>query len=210
MAINVIQGGNVASFDMLAFPTQNPANNYYIQNQLNNISTTLTDIGRQFIEKSREIYDRVNDSDTLRIARAAIRAAQNLFHPNEIIRLQGFDELRFAQPVMQRYIMAEPVIRQKYLKQQIDGFSDTYVNVDGKDVYEEQYDYRRVMSGVIQDTVDTEGNAGWVCKHYLDENRGDDIDLTPVQKSNILATWEIARMFIDAGEDPTDPFSKQK
>lgn len=207
MAIQVHHGGTVDSFDFLAFPEQNPANNMYIQNQLSNFSQSLTDIGRKFIETSQAIYERVNDSNAMRIAEAAVRMARGMFHPNTVVHLSTLDELRFAQPMMQRYIMAEPTLREVYHRQQCDGYSDTYADIEPKAISENHYDYRRVMDAVIVDIVDENGDDSWVSRNYIEELHPDDKPLDIIQKADILSTWEIVKMFVAAGQDPTNPFA---
>jgi len=207
LIVDVIHGGNVDSFDYLAFPTQNPNNQVYIQNQLANFSQSLTDIGRKFIETSQAIYEKVNDSNTIRIAKAAVRMAKGMFHPNEIVQLKTLEEFRFAQPIMQRYIMAEPGLRELYHKQQVDGYSDSYADVEPAFVGVDHYDYRRVTDGIIEDTVDENGEDTFVCRNYFEDLRPDDVELSIEDKSNILSSWDLIRMFRESGQDPTDPFA---
>lgn len=207
LAIQVIHGGNANSFDMLAFPTQNPVNANYIQNQLVNFSQSLTDIGRRFIETSQELYERVNDSNVMRTARAAIRVARGMFHPNQIVQLKTIDEVRFAQPIMQRYIMAEPNLRELYHKQQVDGYSDTYADIDRGNIGDQHYDYRRVMTGHVVDFVTEDGEDSWLVNTYSQDSLGDDTELAFEDKISIMNTWEIVEMFVKAGMDPSDPFS---
>lgn len=209
MAINVIHGGSVDSFDFLAFPTQNPMNAVYIQNQLSNFSQSLTDIGRKFIETSQAIYDKVNDSNAIRAAKAAVRMARGLFHPNEIVQLTNIEEIRFAQPVMQRYIMAEPNLRELYHKQLCDGYSSTYADIDPGVIGDKHYDFRRVMTGIIVDEVDEEGNDTWVSHNYFQDSRGDDVDLDFHEKLAVLRTWDIVKLFVGTDQDPTDPFASK-
>lgn len=208
MAINVIHGGTVDSFDYLAFPMQNPNNQVYIQSQLANFSQSLTDIGRKFIETSQAIYEKVNDSNAMRIAKAAVRMAKGMFHPNEIVQLNTIEDFRFAQPMMQRFIMAEPSLRELYHRQQVDGYSDTYADVEPAFVGVDHYDYRRVTDGIIEDTVDENGEDTFICRNYFEDLRPDDKELTIEDKSAILSSWELIRMFTQAGKDPTDPFGK--
>ena len=206
MQIEVLNGGTIDSFNYLVFPEQSPAVANYIQNQLSNFSQSLTDIGRNFIEASRNIYEKVNDSNAIRMAKAVLRMSKGIFHPNEIIPLETLEEIRAAQPLMQRYIMADPVIRSMYHKQQIDGYSDTYSDIDPKCIGDNHYDYRRYMTGIVQDTVDENGEDGWVARNFYDEARLDDVDLDLQQKVMILRTQDVARMFMEAGKDPTDIF----
>lgn len=207
MAINVIHNGNVDSFDMLAFPSTNPGSMAYIQNQFNNFSQSLTDIGRQFMQTTQVLYERVHDNPALRAARAAIRAARTMFHPNEVVHLRSLDELRYAQPVMQRYIMAEPTIRELYHRQQVDGYSDTYADIEPTRIKETHYDYRRVMTGCILDTVTEDGEDSWVSRNYSQDDIGIDQPLTFQERIDIMNTWDIVKMFVEQGTDPSDPFS---
>jgi hypothetical protein len=208
MAINVIHSGSVDSFDYLAFPNQNPANTLYIQNQLTNFSQSLTDIGRKFIETSQAIYERVNDSNAIRAAKAAVRMAKGMFHPNEIRPLTTMEDIRFAQPIMQRYIMAQPDLRQMYHRQQCDGFSESYVDIEPNRVGLDHYDYRRVMSGIVVDETTPDGEDGWVSRTFFEDERGIDAPLDFADKVNILKTWDLVSMFVEAGKDPSDPFGK--
>jgi hypothetical protein len=209
--INVVHAGDAGAFNAILFPEQSPMVDQYIQNQLNNFSTTLTDIGRQFVETSRALYDKVNDSNAVRLAKAAVRMAKGMFHPNAIIPLETVEDLRAAQPMMQRYIMAEPMLREQFHKQLVDGFADTYADIDPGLIGVHHYDYRRVMNGVVQDTteVDSEDNVvhGWVSMNFYEDLRGEDRELDFTEQHSILRTWDVVRMAMAAGRDPTDPFS---
>ena len=202
MFVNVINAGaaGTSAFDYLLYPDQNPATSAYLQQQLSNFGNTVTDIGRQFLEQTRVVYDRVNDSSVVRAARSALRSAKGMFHPNTIIPLDTLDELRNAQPIMQRYIMAEPTIRDIYHRQLCDGFYPTYQDMEPTKVGDDHYDYRRVMDGMIVET-----DEGWKATNYYEDLLIDDRDLTFQEKSYIISTWDMIKMFIEAGEDMTNP-----
>lgn len=206
MRANVITVPSVSSFDYMLYPEQNPVNRQYIETQLNNYSHTLTDIGRNFVETSRAIYEKINDSTAVRAAKAAVRMAKGLFHPNTIVPLETLEELRAAQPVMQRWVMAEPTIRQIYHKQRCDGYSDTYLDYEPGKIGDQHYDYRRVMDGIIVDTVDENGNDSWEFTTYSEELRESDRELEFHEQKAILGTWDIVKMFVEAGEDISNIF----
>lgn len=208
MQVNVIQGGSVHSFDYLLFPEQNFANHQYIQNQFTTFSNTLTDIGRKFIESSKDLYEKVNDSNAVRLAKAALRNAKGLFQPDKIVSIDNVEDLRNAQPVMQRYIMAEPTIRELYHKQQCDGYSDTYADIEPDKIGDKHYDYRRVMTGIIVDEV-VDGEDSWVSRNYCDDLLGDDRDLNFDEKIDILKTWDIIKMCVSNNQDPTSIYSNE-
>ena len=207
MSINVVYGGDIA-FDSLAYGVdQHPANTSYFQRQIESISNTLTDVGQTFFSNAQNLYQQVNNSETMRIARAALRSTVSLFQPNQILSIFDIHKMQNAPVVMQRWIMANPEARTLYHKQQIDGFSDTYRDVSPGIVGEQHYDYRRVMNGIVQDDTDPEGNDTWCVKYYPDELYEGDKELVHDERVDILSTYEILEAFLAIGKkDPTSQY----
>lgn len=206
-AANIVDG-TVDSFNYLVMPEQHPGIQQYLVHQLGQFSNSLNDIGRGFIEKTREIYETVNSSSAIRMAKAAIRMAKGVLHPNTILPFNTLNDLRSAQPIMQRYLMAQPYIRELYHQQRCDGFSDTYVDVEPGKVGEAHYDYRRVMNGIVTEQVTEDGEDTWSYVTYVDTLKEGDRELVIEEQAAILHNWEIAKMFHKAGQDPTDLFGK--
>jgi hypothetical protein len=103
---------------------------------------------------------------------------------------------------MQRWIMAEPTVRELYHDQRCDGFSDTYVDMEPGKVGEEHYDWRRVMSGVVRYDDDTV-----VAKFYMDDLREGDRELDSWEKISIVGSWEVLKIAVSQmNEDPTSVF----
>lgn len=204
--INVVEVNDPRSFDLFMYPDQSPLNHQYISNQLSAFSQSLTDVGRKFLETSREIYEKINDAVAVRAAKAALRMAKGLFHPNAIVPLETIDDLRSAQPVMQRYIMAEPILRAMYHEQRIDGYSDTYRDIQPGVVGEEHFDYRRVMTGFVQEEKTANGEDSWVARQYLDDLHEDDRELDIHERHIVIRAWDLAKVFIEAKQDPTNIF----
>ncbi len=202
--INVIHAPNVDTFDYLLFPEQHQNNQHYVQQQFQQFSQTLTDVGRKFMEGARDVFQRVCESDTARLARAAIRAAKGIFHPNHIMPLQNLDAFQSAQPVMQRYIMAQIDIRQMYHDNRCDGYSDSYVDLYPSKVGVDHYDYRRATNHMVQECV-VDGKASWSVTAYAEDLVEGDRELGFDEKVCIQKTWDLVRMFVEAGnDDPTN------
>lgn len=202
---NVIEANSPGVLDYLIYPEQNPLNQSYIYNQIATISNTLDDIGKKFIESSREIYHKINDSELIRKAKMALRSAVGISHINEVVYYNTLEAMQSATPYMQNYIMANPMIRELYNSQLCDGYSDVYTDIDKGTISDTQYHYRRVMDGVIQDIEDSEGNYNWVSKNYMEDLLEGDKELDIEDKAKILSTWEVMNMFIKVGQDPTNP-----
>jgi len=200
--INVIEATPEA-FDYITFPNQNPNTQQYIQSQLTNFSDTMTDAGREFMMGARQVYEMIQNSDAAKQAKHVLRKAKGLFKPNIIIEYVDIDEVKAAQPIMQRYIMAQPDIRKQYHRQLCDGYSDTYIDMHPGMIGHDHYDYQRVMSNIIVELPDDD----WKVNIYAHEVIGDDKELSFEDKVNILHTWEIVKMALEADIDPTDPWS---
>jgi hypothetical protein len=197
--INLVYGGDDA-FDAVVFGEQNPINTAYFQRQVQSVANTLNNAGQQFFSNVGEMFDRFNNSDVARIAKAAVRATKTLFMPNQICSIFDLGVMQQAPPVMQRWIMANPVVREAYHNQKCDGFSESYTDMSPKDIGENHYDYRRVMDGVIQE----DNNGDSFVHFYMDDLVIGDRQLTHDDKTDVLSTWSIIEMFMKAcKEDPT-------
>ncbi|MGI9212587.1 MAG: hypothetical protein ACR2HF_08950 [Methylococcaceae bacterium] len=200
--INVIHGGGDA-FDSILYAQQNPANQYYIQQQLERINTTLTDSGRAFMSACNEIYQQVNSSEAMQLARSALRAAKSLFQPNVIQYLDTLEQIQTAPPIMQRWVMSCPDIRALYQQQRCHGYGEAYTtDFSPNKIGDADYNYRRVMDGVV---VVEEAEEGWTwySRQYAEDLLEGDRELSAFERLDVIRTWDIVRMAIEAGDDPT-------
>lgn len=198
--ITVVEGGDVA-FNAMFYGNSfaNPQNLQYFQNQISSFANTLTDTGRQFMEGARAIYDRYTNSDVLQIARTVLRNSDSELHQDLIRALNTLDELRSAQPQMQRWMMAMPELRDLHNAQRCDGFADTYTPIfKGQKSGESDYDYRRVMNGIFDE------NGCYT--QYFEQLVETDRELEHDEQVIIIRTWDIARAFIKANEDVTNKY----
>jgi hypothetical protein len=200
--------GGAQEFNALLYSPKHPSTVDFIKNQLNNFSNTLTDAGRTFLQDSSELIEKFNGSEAMRLSRVAYKKVSNLFQKDVIKPLCEVTEFQIAQLQMQRWIMAEPTVRTLYHQQRIDGYSETYVDVQPEATGDEHYDYRRVMDGIVTDLpVDGDSEAGWSHTQFIDDLKEGDRELDIDEQSDILITWANVKAIIDAGkEDPTSGF----
>lgn len=207
MQINVIEGGSAALFNAVLFPEVAPETKAWISNQFQRGTSMLTDAGRQFMEQAQSLFSEMYDPRIMQRARSMMRAVGGIMHPNTIVPLTSVEELRMAKPIMQRYIMSCVSLRELYHKQLCDGYSDSYVDMDPKAVGEADYTWRRVMNGLVQDTVDDEGNASWKVSMFPDDLRPGDRELDLDEQSIIKNyVWPTIEEAIKAKMDLTDVF----
>lgn len=205
MQVQVLEGSPEV-FNMLLFPDQNPMNTTFFQQQFQTLSNNVKSAGQEFLMGAKNMYDRINNSEAVRTAKAMIRQAGAFFNPDMIRPLYTLSDIQTAPIVMQRWIMAEPTVRDLYHQQRLDGYADTYVDVEPGQTRQYHYDYRRVMDGVVVDGTDQDDFDFQVC-HYPEELKEGDRNLEPGEQVDILNIWEIARYYAEAAkEDPTNPF----
>lgn len=183
---------------------RHPGTVSYLENQFSNISSTLTETGRNFFSNAKQIFEQFTSSDAMRAARAALRKAGSNFQRDEIRYMSDLGEIQNAPPAMQRVIMAEPTIRELWQQQRMDGYSDTYVDLYPGFIAEEHYDFRRINNGVVRESDVPE--ADWMVREYIDDlvdgDRERDID----EKADAIGTQEAAVEWVRLGEDPTSVF----
>ncbi len=202
----VIENAPPNTIDYLIYPDQAPTTQQYILRQLDTYQNLFHETEQTYLARARQLYDSVHNSEIARQARAAIRSVKGALRPNVICRLVDLSDCRSAQPIMQRYAMAQPDLRQLYHQQRVDGYSDTYIDHYPQDIKHSHYDYQLVMTGIVQDIQDENGEDSWMVTTYATDILEGDRALTFDEKVDILSTWELIAMAIKAGQDPSDRF----
>lgn len=200
-----IHDGGGMMFDALAYGNQHASTQRFLMNQFENLSHTLQSAGESFVAAAQDAYERISGSDAMRMLRAAGRAVRSAWQMDEIRPLYTIGEFQHAPLTMQRWLMAEPTTRALYNKQKIDGYSDTYIDVDPGTLGENHYDYRRAMDGLV---VVDEDTGDWHAMQYLDELRTDDVELELDQQVDIQQAWSYLRHHIrQKTDDPTSRYN---
>lgn len=188
--------------DIMAGGVPDSSTQQWLRDRSHSIQNQLSQTGQQFFEKARNMYQVIDESRALQVLRNLMHKRNEAWVSNNIRAIETLEGLQTADPYMQRWIMAEPELRYRYLNQTVDGYSDSYVNHHGDAIKDDHYDYRRVMDGVV--IVDDEDESiDFKVKHYY-EFEDDPIRLTIYEKKAILDVWALVRHYLDeGGEDPT-------
>ena len=159
---------------------------------------TVTAAAQNFFQQAQSMYNMVSTSDAMMLLRNLTTKSENTWS-FDIVEARTLAEVQTANPFMQRWIMAQPDLRQRYLYQEVEGYGDSYVNYHGDAVGEAHHDYRRVMDGVV---THTEKEFGY--KHYHDLLGEGERELTVFEKVDVLRTWaRVAHMLEEGDDDPT-------
>lgn len=205
----IIQGG-AAMFDAMLYGSPKQETLNFLARQFDSVSQNLSEAGKRFYESAYDAFQQVNHDYAARMLRAAGRAVSNMWMNDCIQPLTTIGQLQHAPLSMVRWVMAEPSIRKLYQQQRVEGYSETYTDLDPGRIGPNHYDYRRATNGVlfVDDTPDAEGNYGWHATTYFDNLFETDSDLPLWQQADIQETWKAVRKLAAQGkEDPTSRFN---
>lgn len=196
--------GMLDEFGVLAYGRKNEATVQFLQQRYERIDeiSTLTDYGRDWYGRSREVFYNANGADAMRYARSVLRKVDNVFQTNMIRPLTSVYDIQHSPAIMHRYLMAEENTRRLYQNQRIDGFSETYVDHNPGTIGRDHYDYRRVTNGLVRE--DTEYDYA-VSFHIGDDLLEGDRELDGAEKIMVASAWDIMRASyqVAGGEDTT-------
>lgn len=186
--INISEPG----LDLMLYGDKSSMLNNYLMNQMANVKPAFNEFSQRVFNSIQNSYNFIND----RLIQYGLRSQMqnngvNVLD-NQFESLMSFEAIQHANVTMQRWIMAHPEIRQLYVNQNIDGYSGTYQNVFGKDVGVNDYNYRRVMDGVVIDTEDS-----FAIKNYVEDLIPGDRELDHYEKVTILHTYDAINHILD-------------
>jgi hypothetical protein len=201
-----LQYGASDAFNSLIYGERNPSTVDFLRGQIESATQMLGQAGRTFYDRALQTFDHFNSNTAINFARNAIQTLTGgNIDTQRVVYLHEIEQLQNATVLMQRWLMANPFVRERYLDQKLDGYSDTYINVHGIDVGHAHYDYRRVMNGLM--VIDENGVEHFT--QYFDELYEGDRELTLAEKVDIVDSWNAQNVLLKLLEDPTDPAGGQ-
>jgi hypothetical protein len=183
----------------------------YFDNQYQNMLSAAQNVGntalQQIYQIAQQTYNYVMDTRPWEMAEALVRQATHMFDPNAIRVITTLAEFQTAKPVMQRWIMAMPEIREMYHNNQIDGYSATYEDAQPGMIGASHYDWRRATNSMVSMDEET---GDWKATTYTEELVGEDRELSFHEKVDVMITWgECMRHLQTQQYDPTSVWNNK-
>lgn len=188
-------------FEAARFAQPHPNTIAYVQNHLNLSQQYVNPQNESFLNRSFAMFDQYYGADTLQRMRTLSNVIGGTWQDDQRIGwVKTVDDLQIAPLAMQRWLMAEPITRQMYHDRRIDGYSEDYVDPEPGLVGEAQYDYRRVMNGIVQEADD--GSLYTV--EWVEDLMEGDPELLADEQFDIIRSWEtLALNMLSGADDPT-------
>lgn len=155
-----------------------------------------------WLDKARSFVNVIDTSSAIQALRNITVKQDSMWNTNNVYQCSSIEQIQTANPVMQRYIMAEPRLRDMFFKSSVEGYADSYTNFHGDAIGVKHYDYRRVVDGMLMEQPD----ETYQVSTFYEEIPEGDSELTLHQKVDLLRTWNLVNVALDANEmDPTSP-----
>lgn len=204
-----VEGGlDVLNNFFFAQPTEQDVCMFQESHQ-NILQRMMAPIAEPLTNFYHSVMDQIQTIDYSRLrnfARSVERKVFSFWESDEvIIPLNSLADLQFPPHNMIRWLMANPVVREKYHKKEVAGYDDKYVDLDPHERGHWHKDYQMVMDGM--ETVDDEGETWYTSYERLEGDTSLD-ELTLSERLDIITSWDATNYYLSQmGEDPTSQFA---
>ena len=199
--VPVVDGGDVALVSVL-YPNQYRDNAANYSNALQSFSKMVGGVSDTLVKTAYSLHDRFYGGNAQDIARQAQREVAEDYNLNVITPIRTLDECRYAGEYNQKWIMANRQVRDAVIGNEIDGYSDTYIDPTPDLPATEHQDHHSVMDGLVVYPNSDDVNH-WRIDFYTNQHLEGASRLHIEDVSVVLDTWNVVTRFLDEGEDPT-------
>lgn len=196
--VDVMRGGDYGA-NALIYKPLSLDTSMYLQRHLNSTLQSIRNVGSNFVNAVKGLYDRFSSSDAINRAKmylqnAGMHLSQDTIYPVKYDRYM-------VNLIMQKYIMCNPQVSDLYKKNKCYGFQDTYLDPEPNSYGKDRFDYQRVMNGWLEFENDEQGTG------YFNHYSNSDIEksLSTLDQIAIRDTWDVVARLIAEGVDPTHP-----
>lgn len=174
------------ALDLVLYGNKSELINNYLVQQMQQVRPAFNEFSQRIYANLQNSYNFINDKLVQYGILNELHSQGVQVVDNYYKELLSFTDLQNADLTMQRHVMSHPAVRQLYLDQNIDGYSETYKNVFGKGVGEQDYGYRLVTDGLVQDTKD----GGFIIRHHIEDLLPGDKAPTHYEKVQVAHSYD--------------------
>lgn len=172
----------------------------WLEDKTQQLRPMLSSAANSFFDQARKMHQMISTVDATQALRNLISKKENIYSSNQIHRIYDLEGMQTANQINQRWIMAHTPIRELYFTNSLHGYGDSYINHHGETVGKDNYDYRRVMDGMMTTVVNTD-----VISNYYEVLKEGDNEITFHQKADIINNWNLVNHILsEQDQDPTD------
>ena len=104
------------AFNAFVYPEKHPSGIQYLKEQFNNFTGVLTNTANDFIQASRQQVEKFTSHAAMDFARNVLKSfvSNNTVTTDRVMTLFEVNQFQGAGVQMQRWVMANPVVREMY------------------------------------------------------------------------------------------------
>lgn len=174
----------------------------YVDQEMARAASLVTGVGQVMFQKAEAARQDFITSNAFRLAEAAIRQVQSLWGTNQVQPLNELWKVQNAPLVMQPLLMANTNLRALYFKQQCDGYSGAYIDLEPGRIGANHSDWQRVMQGMTQVRGEDKDEHEVFVTYAIDEPEVS-VPLSFEGQCDVLDAWAIVDKAIAEGVDPS-------
>lgn len=204
---SVIYGGE-RELNLYTAGEPHPSLLQYMREQADYLGQYIQQTGSTFAQNVLNTYQSFHSDEALRYARAGLARVKSYFQSDKIRELESIYDIQQASPIMQRYLMSQPDLRHMYNQGRCYGYEGTYVDPNPGKIGGDDYNYRRVMNGMLVQTPTTEEMpyGSWKFVTYIEDLMEGDRELDISEQVPIISTWQrIKYSLANSVIDPSSP-----
>jgi hypothetical protein len=204
---SVIYGGE-RELNLYTAGEPHPSMLQYMREQADYLGQYIQQTGSTFAQNVLNAYNSFYSDDALRHARAGLSRVKSYFQGDKIRDLESIYDIQQASPIMQRYLMSQPDLREMYNQGRCYGYEGSYRDPSPGMIRDQDYNYRRVMNSMLVQTPATEAlpDGGWKFVTYIEELMEGDRELDIMEQVPIMRTWDRIRYSLAHSViDPSSP-----
>lgn len=198
MAVSITVANDVRDFSYNPF-------SHRTQGSIDAIRDHVSSMGRYLGDRAARLVSKVTDKVDEFFSRDNLEYERDLYNQSgrvdDILRAcYDLESIARANPVQQRWIMANPNLRKLYNRQLIHGYQETYVDTEPDVLGEDHKDYRLAVNGIMR----SDENGYDLIEWFFDEVDVDDAILSVNEQFDIMDSWETTDLILKYSDvDPT-------
>lgn len=189
------------TFNAMAAGGVNRGLHQLIGSRISQMANAMGSAGSAWIQSARNMFEQYDIDRVERSVDLFKQQNEGLWTLDDIRPLQGLEGLQTASHTMQRWIMANPMIRKAWQSGRCAGYGTDYVDYQPGTVGRLHEDYTKVMNGMASYTDKGDLTVSSYCTAF-DEHGLEELSFR--EQQDIAATWAEVEYFFGLGEgDPT-------
>ena len=201
----VIRVNDIAQATQSMFGRPMQSAQQYMGSTVNNFVAQATGVAAQSAVQMVDRFNTLTSASYLATVDNMRNQLMSTWATDSVRFLPTINEIQEAPLSMQRWVVANPTLRESYNRDGLSAYDGGYHDIRPGGVGVDHYDFRRVMNGVVSTTDSITTST----QYHEPLVSAEDV-LSIVNKSDILRTWDVIDAAIEEGitADPTSQLNE--